>query len=76
MTPLSPSRKAAQAEAGSIADFLAMNPTYANTTTTRQVVRELLLMHDGCLMCKGRLWDIQAKHMGVGVYRVTLKERP
>lgn len=62
-------------EAGRIVDFLVTNPVHGNTTTTRQVLREMLLKNEGCFIAAGHLWNIVAKHIGAGVYRVTAERK-
>ena len=47
-------------------------PTTAHTTMDRKDLKELLLETDGQVICCGRLYDIKAKSLGAGVYRVTL----
>jgi len=36
--------------------------------------KEVLLSTDGKIMACGYIWDIKSKHIGVGVYRVFLRE--
>jgi hypothetical protein len=48
-------------------------PELAKTTMDKKDLRELLLATDGCIIACGVLYDIKAKHLGAGVYRVSLK---
>ena len=48
-------------------------PHLARTTMTRKELKETLLDTEGCILANGSMWDIVSKHLGVGVYRVTLK---
>ncbi len=66
----------ADGEADRVATFLASNPRYGNTTVTKATLRALLLKTDAQLMSHGSLWDIVAKPVGAGIYRVTLRVRP
>lgn len=44
-------------------------------TMTREQFRETLLATGGDVIVRGRLYDVQGKHMGAGLYQVTLHER-
>ena len=48
-------------------------PGLAHTTMDRKDLRELLLATGGQALSCGRLYDIKSKHLGAGVYRVTLE---
>jgi hypothetical protein len=48
-------------------------PGQGFTTMTRAELRETLLATDGQVLARGNLWEIVAKHLGAGVYRVTLR---
>lgn len=50
-------------------------PQHANTTMARKDLKELLLNTDGYAFIQGRMYDIVPKHIGAGVYRVTVKDR-
>ena len=54
-------------------NFLASMPGLGHTTVPTKVVRALLLKTDGQIMARGRLWEITAKSLGAGVYRVSTK---
>ena len=47
-------------------------PGTANTTMVRKDLKELLLETEGRVIACGRLYEIKSKHLGAGVYRVTL----
>ena len=49
-------------------------PNFARTTMTRKQLKETLLATDGKILTCGRLRAIVSKHIGAGVYEVTLKE--
>lgn len=61
-------------EAQGILTFLASSPAYGSTTCTRGVLRALLLKTDGRMMACGSLYDIKSKHVGAGIYRVSLAD--
>ena len=48
-------------------------PEYANMTMDKKDLREVLLNTGGSIIANGRLYDITPKHLGAGVYKVTLK---
>lgn len=49
-------------------------PHLARTTMTTRELRETLSHTDGAILANGSMWDIVSKHLGAGVYRVTLKK--
>lgn len=52
-------------------------PKFATTTMTRADLKKTLLQSDGWIQACGYIfWDIKSKHLGAGVYRVSLKRRP
>ncbi len=53
-------------------NFLASMPG-GNTTMTRKDLREMLLETGGNMLACGQLYDIVAKDIGAGVYKVSLK---
>jgi hypothetical protein len=55
------------------ANFLASMPA-GHTTLERDDLRSLLSESGGQLMARGVLYDIISKHLGAGVYRVSMKE--
>ena len=48
-------------------------PDIASMTIAGKELRELLLNTDGCAIIQGRLMQIKCKHLGAGVYRVTVE---
>ena len=58
-------------EASRILNFLASMPA-GYTTTTRAVVREIQLSTGAQLIAQGQLYNIIAKSVGGGVYRIAL----
>ena len=48
-------------------------PGQGTVTMTRAELRDTLLATDGQILARGNLWDVDAKHLGAGVYRVTLQ---
>lgn len=62
-------------EANGACNWLACHaPGIATSTLEKDDLRSLMLETGGNMMCRGRLYDIEAKHLGAGVYRVKLKE--
>ena len=59
-------------EAIHVAQYLAGNPN-GTTTMTIADYRSLMLNTDGRIMACGRLYDIESKSMGAGVFRVHLR---
>ena len=56
-------------------DFFYSKPGYANDVLTRDKLRETLLATGGWISAGGHMWDIKSKHIGAGIYAVTLKKR-
>lgn len=50
-------------------------PELARMTMTRRELRAALLKHEGWISACGQMWDIVSKHIGAGVYEVSLKPR-
>ena len=50
-----------------------VSPGQGHTTMTRAELRETLLATGGQVLARGNLWEVAAKHLGAGVYRVTLR---
>ena len=48
-------------------------PGQGSVTMTRAELRETLLATDGQILARGNVWDVVAKHLGAGIYRVTLR---
>ena len=55
--------------------FFYQIPWSASTTMSRKDLKELLLATDGWVMACGEIFDIKSEHLGVGVYKVSLKKR-
>ena len=53
-------------------DTLYQMPQTARTTMTRAQLRETLLATDGRVFACGTQWAICSKHIGAGVYEITL----
>ena len=49
-------------------------PHIAAMTMTRKQLKETLLYTDGKIIACGYMYDIKSKHIGAGVYSVTLKK--
>ena len=50
-------------------------PRYANTTMSKKDLKELLLNLDGWVLSCGYGWDIKSKHLGAGIYKVSLEQQ-
>ena len=48
-------------------------PKFASMTIDRKGLKELLLNTGDNIIACGRLYDIVTKHLGAGVYKVSLK---
>jgi hypothetical protein len=57
-----------------ILNFMASAGPYANTTVTAEDLRAIMLSCGGNIMTRGRLWDLKSKHLGAGVYKLTIAE--
>jgi hypothetical protein len=53
-------------------DHFFTMPKTAHTTMITPELRSVLLRYDGQIMARGELWTIRNKHIGAGVYRVSL----
>lgn len=62
-----------KAEANRIMNFLAGLPAGNASASSRAVVREIMLQTGGSMMAAGYLYDVKAKSLGGGVYRMTLE---
>lgn len=62
------------AESHSLQDALCGYPGIRRVTADTKALRQLLLDTDGQMRLLGRLYSIQAKSLGVGVYSIMLKE--
>lgn len=54
-------------------DHLASSPTHRHGTVTREELREIMLQTGGQVFACGALYDIKAKPLGAGIYRVSLQ---
>lgn len=59
----------------SILNHLAAMPEYGNAAAEKDEVREIMLQTGGWMLACGHQWDIKAKQLGAGVYRLTLERR-
>lgn len=50
---------------------LASMPGEAHTTVSRATVRKIMLRTGGDMILRGRLYEIRAKPVGAGIYRLT-----
>jgi hypothetical protein len=48
-------------------------PDYAKQTVKRKELQETLLSTDGRIISQGRLRELKTKHLGVGIYEISLK---
>lgn len=48
-------------------------PEYARMTILSKQLKETLLHTEGAISVHGRMWNIVSKHLGVGVYKVSLE---
>ena len=60
-------------EATRALNFLALTPDFGNITVERVDLRAIMLLTGGTMMARGYLYDIVSKHLGAGVYKLTLK---
>ena len=58
-------------EARRALNFLASLPS-GNATLPKKDMRDLLLETGGTVMARGYLYNINSKHIGAGVYRLSL----
>jgi len=68
-------RRIGMKASGLSGDFYTM-PNITNQTMSREDLRELLLDTGGRILTCGRLRTITTKHLGAGIYRVTLEAPP
>lgn len=60
----------------SLLNHLCNMPEHGNGIATKKELREILLQTGGTVLACGYLYDIVAKNLGAGVYRVSLKRVP
>lgn len=63
----------AEQEAQRLLNFLAAMPQGNCTASSRSVVRAAMLATGGRMMACGYYHDVKSKHLGGGVYRLTLE---
>lgn len=49
------------------------DPEHAHMTIISKQLKETLLHTEGVILVHGRMWNIVSKHLGVGVYKVSLE---
>ena len=54
-------------------DHLACAPTMNHTTCQLKQLQRIMLDTDGVTMASGKVWDIKAKRICPGVYRISLE---
>jgi len=59
-------------EAKELYDSLGYHPGIRKITAETKAVRELLLATDAQTLLNGKLWNIESKSIGAGVYKVWL----
>jgi hypothetical protein len=65
-----------RAEAERVLTFLAGMPLHGHSTLTRKQLRYALTRTGGTMIACGDSWDVVSKHLGAGIYRVSLRRRP
>ena len=61
------------AEEQRILNFLASMPKYGNSVVDKKQLKNILTETGGQMMACGELYEIKAKHLGVGTYRISLR---
>jgi len=56
-------------------NFYGLPPGVASITVTKKDLQELLLVTNGWAIIRGRMMEIKSKHLGAGVYRVTVEDK-
>ena len=63
-------------EALRVLNYLAsVNAKYACTTVDKNTLKTLLLSYGSTVFNCGKLWNIKSKHLGAGIYELSLTER-
>ena len=57
-----------------LTDNFYKTPHIARTTMTKKELQDTLLHTDGAILANGRMWNIVSTYLGVGVYKITLKQ--
>lgn len=60
-------------EARRTCEFLASAGPLANTTVEKQDAHDILLETGASIISRGVLYNIKSKHLGAGVYQLSLK---
>ena len=50
-----------------------VSPAFARVTMKKKDLNELLLATDGWISANGQMYDIISKHIGAGIYKVTVR---
>lgn len=61
-------------EASRALNYLASMPRYGHATVSKKDLKSILENTGGQMFALGILWEIKVKHLGVGVYRISLEE--
>ena len=51
-------------------------PQYGSSTVNRAQLRHILTTTGGFVLACGWSWDVKSKHIGAGIYRISLEARP
>lgn len=62
-------------KASGLSDNFYRVPEIAHQTMSRKDLKELLLDTDGKIISCGRLRTLKSKHLGAGIYEVSLEPR-
>ncbi len=54
-------------------NHLASMPDFGSTTVEKADLKAIMLQTGGTMMARGLLYDIVSKHLGAGVYKLSLK---
>lgn len=49
------------------------NPKWFEDTVDKKQLKEILMETGGNIIACGYVWDIKSKHLGAGVYKISLK---
>lgn len=60
-------------EATRALNFLALTSDFGNITVEKDDLKAIMLQTGGTMMARGCLYDIVSKHLGAGVYKLTLR---
>lgn len=62
----------ARTEASRILDLLARIPTCVGIAQSYAVVRAIMLQTEGWMLAQGEMYDVRHRHLGGGVYHISL----